>query len=90
MKCFNQFCKNECNEGYKYCSECYEKWKLNNVKKDSTFEAAAKWDENPLIDVLLKINANLGNIALALKKLDYIEERLNEIHFTMSNKKAKK
>jgi hypothetical protein len=62
MKCFNEFCTNETKEGYKYCVNCAEKWK-SKTKIDG------KWNDDPIIDNLMKINSNLGQINITLREM---------------------
>lgn len=64
MKCANKDCENGVREGYKYCADCYAKWKDSNPFKKSN-----EWSDNPTVDMMMKINANLGNIALTLDKI---------------------
>lgn len=68
MTCQNEDCKNETKEGYKYCYDCYKKWQDQQPDKNS-------WDDDPMVDVLLKINSNLGKIGQSLEALNERDER---------------
>jgi len=78
-KCLTQDCLNEVAPNYKYCGDCYNRWKAKqsaptpspteSVPRDTT-----KWHDDPLIDVLLKMNSNLGNIAQELKTMKRTKE----------------
>lgn len=63
-KCTNNQCFNETQGDNPYCYECYKKWRELNQGKKKT-----EWNENPQIDVLMKINANLGNISQHLERI---------------------
>ncbi len=60
MTCENEDCNNTTTEGYKYCQDCYKKWKQSNLDKGA-------WHDNETIDQLMKINSNLGKIARTLE-----------------------
>jgi len=78
MKCATTECKNEVNTPYKYCKECYTKWTQSKSagepappdrKKDPN-----KWDDDPVIDILLKINHNIGRIAQSVERQERAKE----------------
>ncbi len=66
MTCTNEDCKKETNEGYKYCMDCYNKWKENQPAEEDPYKSKP-WAEDPVVDALLKINNNLGKIVRALE-----------------------
>lgn len=72
-KCKNEGCPNDVREGYVYCADCYAKWK--NRQSIVPSQKQERWDDDKLIDVLLKINSNLGNIN---KSLQEIANRIRE------------
>lgn len=68
--CTHPNCTNTIEDKYNYCYEHYrENYKVKPEVKVS--HASERWDDDPLIDVLLKINSNLGGI----KKL--LDEKYN-------------
>jgi hypothetical protein len=73
MKCTTYECENETAPGYKYCNKCYVEW-LKNKSQGEPAPPDRKttnkpWHEDPIVDALLKINANLGNIEKAILRL---------------------
>lgn len=79
MICANKECKNEVNEGYKYCSSCYTKWMQQKsagepAPPDRT-KKSGSWHDDPIVDALLKINSNLASIKLLLERKELDEGR---------------
>lgn len=69
MRCAK--CDEETEGNYKYCTNCYKDW----IEKHNKFkENTNQWSENPIVDVLLKINSNLFSIAVSLKQLEEIKK----------------
>jgi hypothetical protein len=66
MKCKNEECNNDVREGYTYCMPCYERWKAKSSPAPNP--AKSGWHDDPVVDQLMKINANLGRIAQELEK----------------------
>ncbi len=64
MTCINEDCKNETNEGYKYCMDCYKKWQAG---EGEDLHKARPWHDNEYVDQLMKINNNLNKIVMALE-----------------------
>jgi hypothetical protein len=60
MTCENKGCDNETREGYKFCYDCY--------KRHEATSSGKQWHEDPIVDQLMKINANLGNLVKATKR----------------------
>lgn len=79
-KCATNECLNTVKEGYKYCPDCYARWKAKQPTAPTPSPSAVvprdttKWHDDPLIDVLLKMNSNLGNIAQELKTMKRTKE----------------
>ena len=62
--CATETCNNETIAAFKYCMECYQKWKETQPTQQQTKpNTGSLWDTNPIVDQLMKINANLGIIA---------------------------
>lgn len=61
-------CEKEIQDNYTYCLSCMTEWKQKNTT--TTTKNVGSWHDDPMIDVLMKINANLGKIhqALLLKR----------------------
>ncbi len=69
MRCANTDCPNICAEGYKYCMDCYNKWKENNPTAKTTPPIPKKWHDDAIVDQLMKMNSNLYNIGILLEGL---------------------
>lgn len=77
MNCKNYAtCKNEARDNYEYCYPCYVAWKKAQLV---TIEPtpSKQWHSDPTIDVLMKMNANLGRIEQRLGDLNKTLEELN-------------
>lgn len=81
--CATQDCPMMPPQGYKYCLECYGKWKAGQAQAASTSTASPTlpgssgrpWHEKPEVDALLKINSNLGRIVTLLERIAEAKER---------------
>jgi len=67
MDCRNK-CGREANEGYNYCVDCAKKWKNEKTLDLDAPRTVKKWNEDPLVDQLMKMNANLGRLVEVLEK----------------------
>lgn len=75
-------CKNcgvEIEEKYTYCAGCVKKWKEAEQTKNPMTTPKA-WHTDPVVDALLKLNSNCGNI---VKELATINETLKDVHLTL-------
>jgi hypothetical protein len=86
-------CGTEIGESYLYCSPCVKKWRENqNGEKqvEGTITARTpekKWDDDPVVDQLKKINANHG---LLVKELHNIGLCLESIATSIQEERATK
>jgi len=74
MKCLTQDCLSECNENYKYCSDCYARWKSKQGTGQSvpvTGQGPVQWHADPVADQLMKLNANLGKLVIELRLVGF-------------------
>lgn len=61
--CVNETCDNEVREGFKYCLDCYNKWKQENPETKK-----GQWHDDPVVDQLMKMNANMGKVVRVLEE----------------------
>jgi hypothetical protein len=76
MKCRKQDCLNEISGAGPYCYDCY-----NSYKSESRL-APKLWDDDKIVDQLMKINANIGNMN---KIFDSTESNLDCIAQNITN-----
>lgn len=61
-KCEHQGCETDIEEKYSFCYEHFKTGKKTDMK------SKGQWHEDPVVDALLKINANLGRIGESLDR----------------------
>jgi hypothetical protein len=77
-RCIN--CESACDDKYKYCQACSNAWKqkvanasaVSSVAPvvDSGVRVEKKWNDDPIVDALLKINNNLSSIKRSLESIE--------------------
>lgn len=75
--CAGPNCKNEIQDNYTYC---YNHYTAGQKKTDLK---SGQWAEDPTVDTLMKINANLGKLVQTVNSLCHIMEsftRVNNAH----------
>jgi len=73
-------CSGVCDDKYKYCQSCAMSWKAQQSVNSGVINQTGvssvpvrvekKWDENPVVDALLKINNNLSSMKRSLESIE--------------------
>lgn len=62
-------CQKEIADQYIYCLNCLQAFRANQDQTPQDKKSTGQWNEDPKIDQLMKINANLGNIFRILEEI---------------------
>lgn len=65
--CEKEGCETQIDDKYRFCYVHYEA--PNKIKAKIPSDA---WNDDPTIDILMKLNANLGKIAKTLENIEYL------------------
>lgn len=82
-KCANENCELMIKDEYQFCYAHYQP-----MQTDMKAKAAGQWHTDPQVDVLLKMNANVGKLVQTLERLtqavefiaEVIEKQKGELH----------
>lgn len=68
-KCEREGCTAEIDEKYHFCYNHYNTGKTTDLKS-----SGGSWHNDPVVDQLMKLNANIGKMALSLDKMAKVME----------------
>lgn len=65
-------CGTSIDDKYRFCFECSNKFKALQDKTPPDKKSVGQWNDDPVVDALLKLNANVGKLTQSLERVERI------------------